>query len=83
MRYQVATQLTPAEALQRAIGYFGPGGVGLKLIDQNQSSLVFTGSGGHVAVTAHPGHPPRRQTQVGLETREWDYAVRKFMAKVY
>jgi len=30
MRYEVTTQLTPAEALQRSIMHFGPQGVGLE-----------------------------------------------------
>jgi len=69
--------------LQRAIGYFGCGGMGAELIDQNESRLVFQGSGGHVAVTANPGQPPTCKTKMGLETREWDYAVRTFMSKVH
>jgi hypothetical protein len=83
MRYEVKTQLTPEAALQRAIGYFGPQGIGLEITDQNQACLIFQGGGGHVAVTACPGKEPKEKTRVELETREWDYAVRKFMAEVH
>jgi len=83
MRYEVKTQLTPEAALQRAIGYFGPQGVGLAIMDQNQTYLIFQGGGGHVAVTACPGKGPKEKTRVELETREWDYAVQKFMAEVH
>lgn len=83
MRYEVTTKLTPAETLQRAIGHFGPQGVGLEIADQNEACLIFQGGGGHVAVTACPMDDPRDKTRVELETREWDYAVRKFMAAVH
>jgi hypothetical protein len=78
MRYQVTTALTPREALERAITHFGPGGVGLKILSQNNLGLVFQGGGGYVAVTAQPG----AETTLELETREWDYAVQQFMAEV-
>jgi hypothetical protein len=83
MRYEVITPLTPAEALQRAIGHFGPQGVGLEITDQNEACLIFQGGGGHVAVTACPGEYPKANTRVELETREWDYVVRQFMAEVH
>ena len=82
MRYEVATKLTSQEAIQRAIAHFGPQGVGLNIVDQNEACLVFEGGGGHVAVTACPGETPQEKTTVELETREWDYAVRQFMAQV-
>jgi hypothetical protein len=83
MRYEVKTNLTPAEALQRAIEHFGPQGVGLEITDQNEACLIFQGGGGHVAVTACSQDNSKDKTRVELETREWDYAVRKFMADMH
>ena len=79
MRYEVTTKLTPREALERAIAYFGPGGQGLEITSKGDSSLVFQGGGGHVTFTAQPGD----RTTLALETREWDRAVRQFMAEVH
>jgi hypothetical protein len=79
LRYEVTTKLTPQEALARAITYFGPGGQGLEITSQGNLSLVFQGGGGYVAITAQPGD----KTTLELETREWDYAVRQFMAEVH
>jgi len=79
MRYQVTTTLTPCQALEQALADFGPGGVGLQTTSQNNLGLVFQGGGGHIAVTAQPG----AETTLELETREWDYAVQQFMARVY
>jgi hypothetical protein len=79
MRYEVTTELTPQEALERAIAYFGPGGQGLEITSKGDAYLVFQGGGGHVTVTAQP----RDKTTLELETREWDRAVRQFMAEVH
>jgi hypothetical protein len=78
MRYQVTTPLTPREALEQALADFGPGGLGLQLTSQTNLNVVFQGGGGHIAVTAQPG----AETTLELETREWDYAVKQFMARV-
>ena len=79
MRYEVTTKLTPQEALARAIAYFGHGGEGLEVTSRGGLSLVFQGGGGYVAITAQPGD----KTTLDLETREWDRAVRQFMAEVH
>jgi hypothetical protein len=78
MRYQVTTLLTPREALEQALADFGPAGLGLQITSQTNFSLVFQGGGGHIAVTVEPG----AKTTLELETREWDYAVKQFMARL-
>jgi hypothetical protein len=78
MRYEVTTGLTPREALDQAIAYFGRGGVGLQAISQTPHSLLLQGGGGHVAITIKPS----ATTTLELETREWDFAVRRFMEQV-
>jgi hypothetical protein len=78
MRYQVTTPLTPREALEQALADFGPSGLGLQITSQTNLSLVFQGGGGHITVTAAPG----AKTTLELETRERDYAVKQFMARV-
>jgi hypothetical protein len=78
MRYQVTTPLTPREALEQALADFGPSGLGLQLTSQTNLSLIFQGGGGHIAMTAESG----AKTMLEIETREWDYAVKQFMARV-
>src|SRR6266571_2992352 len=78
MRYQTTTELTPRQVLEQALADFGPGGVGLQITSQSNLGLVFQGGGGHIAVTAQPG----AETTLELETREWDYPVKQFMARV-
>jgi hypothetical protein len=79
MRYEVTTGLSQQEAMARAKEYFGPRGVGLEVIDEQEACVTFQGGGGHVSVVARPAE---HKTSLELETREWDYAVRQFMEKV-
>jgi hypothetical protein len=74
--YSVETKLSPEKALEKAIAYFGEGGLGLELTEQNSCCVFFEGGGGHVSVTVVEGE---RKTTVELETREWDYHVKRFM----
>jgi len=78
MRYGVVTELTPRQALEQALADFGPGGLGLQIVSQDNLGLVFQGGGGYIAITAQTG----TTTTLELETREWDSAVHRFMAQV-
>jgi hypothetical protein len=75
-RYSKESKLQPDEVLQRAADFFGSD-LGLKVAEQTECRLSFEGGGGHVTVSAARCEPDR--TDVDLETREWDYQVKKFM----
>ena len=76
MRYGTETKLGTSEVLDRAAEYFGEGGLGLELSSRDECCVSLVGGGGHVTVTVTAGD----KTAVDLETREWDYQVKKFMA---
>ena len=78
-RYSVETRLSPEQVIQKATAYFGPGGLGLTVTEQNPCCFSFTGGGGYVSVTASAGE---KKTTVELETREWDYQVQQFMREI-
>ena len=78
-RYSVETKLSTEQAIEQAVAYFGPGGVGLEVTEQGDCCTHFVGGGGHVRVTVAAGE---RRTTVELETREWDYDVKQFMRKI-
>jgi hypothetical protein len=78
MRYQVTTRLSPNEALEQALHYFGPPGVGLMLTSQTPYGAVLQGGGGHVSIILQAA----AATIIELETREWDYPVQQFMAGI-
>ena len=78
MRYEVTTTLTPEEVIEDALHYFGPGSTGLVLTSQTSQGVVLQGGGGHDAIQVQQGVT----TTVDIETREWDYSVRQFMARI-
>ena len=75
MRYSVKAKLKPEEVIERAVKFFGQGGVGLEVTDRTESTVCFEGGGGHITIIVCPGD----LTDVDLETREWDYQVKRFM----
>lgn len=77
--YSVETKQNPEEAIKTAVAYFGEGGLGLKTEEQGACCAYFEGGGGFVRITASAGE---KRTRVNLETREWDYHVKKFMQKI-
>lgn len=77
-KYGVETALAPEEAIAAAIAYFGGDGLGLDVESRGECCTYFEGGGGFVRVAVTDEGP----TQILLETREWDYHVKKFMAQV-
>lgn len=75
MRYGKETKLGTSEVLDKSEEYFGEGGLGLELLSRDDCCISLVGGGGHVTVTVSEGE----KTSVDLETREWDYHVKKFM----
>lgn len=78
-RYSKQSKLQPEEVLRRAADFFGAG-LGLTVAERTECCLSFEGGGGHVTVSAARCEPDR--TDVDLETREWDYQVKKFMEEI-
>ena len=78
-RYSKESKLQPDEVLRRATDFF-EAGLGLTVAERTECCLSFEGGGGHVTVSAARCEPGR--TDVDLETREWDYQVKKFIGKL-
>jgi hypothetical protein len=68
------------EVLRRAHDFFGSERLGLELVERTDCCLSFEGGGGHVTVSAARCKPD--YADVDLETREWDYQVKKFMEEL-
>jgi hypothetical protein len=79
-RYSKQSQWEPHEVLRRAEDFFGAGGLGLNVTERTECCLSFEGGGGHVTVAATRCVPD--YTDVDLETREWDYQVKRFMEEI-
>jgi hypothetical protein len=76
MRYGTETKLSTSEVLRKAEAYFGQGGLGLEVTSQDECCISLSGGGGHVTVTVTAGD----KTSVDVETQEWDYQVKRFIA---
>jgi len=77
--YSVKTNLSPEESIERARAFFGEGGLGLESNERGPCCLTFEGGGGHVTVTASA---EEKKTTIELETREWDYHVKRFIREI-
>ena len=76
---EVRTRKTTDEVIQKLKRFFGEGGLGLDLREETSTCLTFEGGGGHVtASVCEEG----RETCVDLTTREWDYQVKEFSARL-
>lgn len=78
-RYGKVSKLSPAQVLEMALQFFGPAGLGLKVVELGEGCMSFEGGGGHVFVQVYEDG---KGSQVELETREWDAKVREFIAKI-
>ncbi len=79
LKLNVRTKRKPEEVVREALGFFGPGGYGLKVTEQNDTCAFFEGGGGGIAVTSCTDD---KGTSVDLETREWEYQVKEFARKI-
>jgi hypothetical protein len=77
--YSVRTRLSPDQVIERAVLAFGPEGLGLEISERDACCVTFLGGGGHITITPAAGEG---RTTVDLETREWDYHVKRFMREI-
>lgn len=77
--YSKTTSESPSKIMERAVHYFGAGGLGLTSQSIDDGTAMFEGGGGHVGITVCPKDD---KTEVELETREWDIQVREFLTQL-
>lgn len=74
--YLMKSKHEPAKIMDQALKFFGPTGAGLDVKEQQGNRLHFQGGGGYILVQVSE---TAQGSEVELETREWDYPVKKFM----
>jgi hypothetical protein len=79
IRYGKETKLNVEQVIERSVRFFGPGGVGLDVVDRGPGCARFEGSGGYVSVACCEGE---KRTRVDLESREWEYQAGQFVGKL-
>ena len=73
------TRLNATETMDKLKKFFGPGGLGLELSDEDGSSLTFSGGGGYVRATVEDCGD---RTTVNLVSQEWEVHLDKFAASL-
>lgn len=68
--------LKPEVIIQRAVGFFGPKGLGLAVIEQDNCNAYFEGGGGSVRVTAATSE---KGSNVDIEAVEWESQTKDFL----
>ncbi len=76
IRISKKSRLKPDQIITKADQFFGETGEGLVPKDRSSCCIYFTGSGGYVSVTVVED---RKERTVDVETREFDYLVKRFL----
>ena len=72
------TKLSQKTVLERLRHFFGKGGLGLEIIDENPQCLHFEGGGGYVTATVCL---EEKGTRITLLSQEWEEQVKKFASE--
>jgi hypothetical protein len=75
------SNLAPTEVVQKAVAFFGSGGTGMRVVEQDQCCARFEGAGGHVFVSA-ADIQDQKGSEVTVEGREWSYQIKQFMEEI-
>jgi hypothetical protein len=79
IRIEAKTKLNPDKAISKAVAFFGPGGLGLKITDQSADHVHFEGGGGSVELNVCT---EEKKTKVELVSQEWEYQVKEFVGLI-
>jgi hypothetical protein len=75
------SNLVPSEVIEKAVGFFGPSGVGMNVLEQSDCCARFEGAGGYVFAQAAE-LDDRDGSNVTVEGREWEFQIKRFMGEV-
>ena len=73
------TKISQQDVIKKAVEFWGPGGYGLEVKDQQEGYASFEGGGGGVEVVANV---KGGKTEVDVASREWDYQAQEFIGKI-
>jgi hypothetical protein len=79
IRYGKDSKLSPREVVQKAIAFFGPGGMGLEMKLVGEGEAPFGGGRGHILVhVLEKG----KGSEIELIAVEWAYPAKQFLGKI-
>jgi hypothetical protein len=71
------TLLSPEEVIKRLKKFFGKGGQGLELTEDQAQCLTFSGGGGYVSATVCT---EEGKTRINLLAQEWELQAKEFLS---
>ncbi len=75
------TDLSSKEVVETAVAFFGPDGLGLEIVSQDDCCARFEGGGGYVFIRVdHIG--PDEDSEVHIEGREWEQQIEQFLGQL-
>jgi len=75
------SKLTLSQVIERAVAFFGPGGLGMEVIECGDCCARFEGGGGHVFIQTAAGEKGKG-SQVSIEAVEWERQATIFLGKI-
>ena len=72
------SKLKSEEIIAKSVRFFGPNGVGLRVVDEERCCARFEGGGGFISVRVSEVEG-NEERDVNVQGREYDYQIRRFM----
>jgi len=72
-----STKLSAEEVMKRLKKYFGHGGQGMEVTEENPFCINFSGGGGSVNATVCT---EEGKTKVNVVAQEWEYQAKEFLS---
>ena len=81
VKIEKTRRLGSGAVIDRAVTFFGSGGLGLDLVKRDACCARFEGGGGFVLVQT-TDLPEEKKTSVVVEGREWEIQIKEFVRKL-
>ncbi|MGD8793003.1 MAG: hypothetical protein PVF47_10655 [Anaerolineae bacterium] len=75
------SKLGSSDILTRAVAFFGPTGLGMKILEQDDCCARFQGAGGYVSVVTASTRN-KKGSQVMVQGFEWDPQIQQFITSI-
>ena len=81
LNMETSTGLGASRVMEKAVAFFGPGGLGMDLVERGACCARFAGGGGFVLVQTEE-LPDGKKTRVVVQGREWETQIKDFIRKL-
>jgi hypothetical protein len=75
------SKLAPPDVLTRAVAFFGPSGLGMTILEQDDCCARFQGAGGYVSVVTAITRG-KKGSRVTVQGFEWELQIQQFVTNI-